>query len=135
MRHRKKRHHLSKASDQRNAMMRALVTNLLKHEQITTTLTRAKALVPLSDKMITLAKQGDLHAIRQIAKVVYNADTGETMADDKNNGREIKKTVLRKLVREVAPRFEGRQGGYTRIIPAPPRRGDATKMAVVELVD
>lgn len=133
MRHRKKIHHLGKAADQRKALLRSLVSSLFIHEQIQTTKPRAKALKEFSDEIITLAKRGDLHAIRQIKAKIYNQKTGQTMTDV--NGKEIDETILRKLVRSIGPRFKDRQGGYTRIIQAPPRRGDNTTMAVVELVD
>ncbi len=134
MRHRRKVHHLGKPADQRKALMRSLATSLFTHDQITTTLPRAKALKEVSDKIVTLAKRGDLHAIRQVSRLIYNQKTGELIQDGKS-GKEIPETVLRRIFRNVGPRFEKRQGGYTRIIQAPPRRGDAAPMAVIELVD
>lgn len=134
MRHRKKRHHLSKAADQRKALIRSLATSFLIHEQMSTTLTRAKAVQPEIEKIITLAKRGDLNAIRQINRKIFNQKTGEMMTDV-NTGKEIDETVLRRVVRTIGPRFASRNGGYTRIVHAPPRRGDATPMAVLELVD
>lgn len=134
MRHRKKIHHLGKPADQRKALMRSLATSLFTHDQITTTLPRAKALKEVSDKIVTLAKRGDLHAIRQVSQLIYNQKTGEQIQDDKS-GKEIPETVLRRIFRTVGPRFESRKGGYTRIVQAPPRRGDAAPMAVIELVD
>lgn len=134
MRHRKKRHHLGKAADQRKALIRTLATSLLTHEQMTTTLARAKAIQPEVEQIITLAKKGDLQAIRQINRRIYNQKTG-VMMDDVNTGKEIEETVLRHVVRNLGPRFANRKGGYTRIVHAPPRRGDAAPMAVIELVD
>jgi large subunit ribosomal protein L17 len=134
MRHRKKRHHLGKAADQRKALLRSLATSFLTHDQITTTLSRAKAVQPEVEKILTLAKRGDLQAIRQINRKIYNQSTGEMM-NDSNTGKEIDKTVLRRVVRELGPKFADRKGGYTRIVHAPPRRGDAAPMAILELVD
>jgi len=133
MRHRNKLAKLNRAADQRKAMLRAMTSSLLIHEQICVTEARAKALKPLVEKAITLAKRGDLHAIRQAARLVYNRKTGEQMLDERT-GKEIPQTVLRKLFRVVGPQYTERQGGYTRIVPAPPRRGDAAPMAVIELV-
>lgn len=134
MRHRKKRHHLGKAADQRKALLRSLATSFLTHDQITTTLSRAKAVQPEVEKILTLAKRGDLQAIRQINRKIYNQSTGEMM-NDSNTGKEIDQTVLRRVVRELGPKFADRKGGYTRIVHAPPRRGDAAPMAILELVD
>jgi len=132
MRHRVKRNHLGKASDQRKALVRSLLTSLFMHDQIHITETRAKVIKPVADKIITWAKRGDLHAIRQIAKVVYHRRTGE-MIEDKN-GRMIEETVLRRVLRTVGPRFANRNGGYTRLIATPPRKGDAAPMAIIEFV-
>lgn len=132
MRHRNKLHHLGKPADQRKALLRSLVSSLFIHEQIQCTKSRAKALKEYSDEIITLAKRGDLHAIRQIKGKIFDQKTGEMITD--SNGKEIDETIIRKLVRNIGPRFQERQGGYTRIITAPPRRGDNTTMAVVELV-
>jgi large subunit ribosomal protein L17 len=133
MRHRKKVHHLGKAADQRKALIRTLATSLFTYDQITTTLHRAKALKEEADQIITLAKRGDVHAIRQVSKRVYHQYTGDVF--DGENGKEISETVLRRIFRTVGPRFKDRKGGYTRIIQAPPRRGDAAPMAVIQLVD
>ncbi len=133
MRHRKKIHLLGKPADQRKAMLRSLASSFFMHGQITTTLHRAKALKEITDKIVTLAKRDDVHAIRQVSKLIYNQKTGNMIQD--KNGKEIEETVLRRIFRTVAPRFSGRKGGYTRLIHSPPRRGDAAKMAVIELVD
>jgi large subunit ribosomal protein L17 len=133
MRHRCKRHHLSKAADQRNALIRTLATSFIKHNEIVTTLPRAKALKETVEQLITLGKQGDVHAMRQAARHVYNQPTGELMTTD--NGKTISQTVLRKLFSEIAPKFQGRKGGYTRVVKLPPRRGDAAPMALIQLVD
>lgn len=133
MRHRKSFSKLGRPADQRKAMLRSLATSLFTHDEIMTTLERAKALRQEADRIVTLAKRGDVHAIRQVARYIYTSRTGEMIADEK--GREIPETVLRRIFRTVGPRFKNRQGGYTRVIQAPPRRGDAAPMALVQLVD
>lgn len=131
MRHKRKRHHLSRAADQRNALIRTLATSFIKDDEIITTLARAKALKEVLDQLITLGKQGNLHAMRQAARLIYNHPTGEVMT--LSTGKEIPQTVLRKLFTDIAPRFAERQGGYTRLVKLPPRRGDAAPMALVQL--
>lgn len=131
MRHKRKRHHLSRAADQRNALIRTLATSFIKDDEIITTLTRAKALKEVLDQLITLGKQGNLHAMRQASRLIYNHPTGEVMT--LSSGKEIPETVLRKLFTHIAPRFSERQGGYTRLMKLPPRRGDAAPMALVQL--
>ena len=136
MRHRNKLAKLSRAADQRKALMRTLATSLFIHDEITTTLARAKALRQYADKIVTLAKRGDLHAIRQAARLIYNTQTGATIEDQQGDKtREIPETVLRRLFRNVGPRFQERKGGYVRVLHAHPRRGDAAPMAIVQLVD
>lgn len=132
MRHRRKRHQLARAADQRNALIRSLATSFIKHNEIVTTLGRAKAVKETLDHLITLGKQGDLHAMRQASRLVYNQPTGELMTG--RNGKTISQTVLRKLFTEIAPKFADRNGGYTRVVKAPPRRGDAAPMALIQLV-
>lgn len=97
-------------------MLRNLVTALLKEEQIQTTETRAKEVSQLAERMITFAKRGDLHSRRQVLGYV------------------MEETVAKKLFDTIAPRYEGRSGGYTRIVKIGPRRGDAAPMAQLELV-
>jgi large subunit ribosomal protein L17 len=113
---------LGRTSDQRKALLRDLVTDLIINERITTTESKAKELKKLADKMITLAKKGDLHARRQAAAVVrFEA------ADENQN-------ALQKLFSEIGPRYTERNGGYTRIIKTVPRRGDGAPMAIIEFV-
>lgn len=109
---------LGRATDQRKAMLRNLVTSFFKSEngRIVTTETRAKEVRCLADKMITLAKRGDLHSKKQ----VYSFVTDEAVA--------------KKLFGEVATRYAERKGGYTRIIKMGPRRGDASEQVILELV-
>lgn len=132
MRHRCKRVHLARAADQRNALIRTLATSFIKHDEIVTTLTRAKVLKSYVEHLITLGKRGDVHAMRQAARLIYNHPTGEVMSTD--SGKLISETVLRKLFQNIAPQFSERNGGYTRLIKVPPRRGDAAPMALLQLV-
>lgn len=107
---------LGRSTDHRLAMLRNLVTSLLKEGQIKTTNTRAKETRRLAEKMITLAKRGDLHSRRQVMAFVY----------DEN--------VVKQLFDETAPKYKERNGGYTRILKLGPRRGDAAEMVIIELV-
>ena len=112
LKHRK----LGRTSDQRRAMLRAMVTYLLENGQIKTTITRAKEVDPLAEKMITLAKQNDLAAYRQALGFITKED------------------VAKKLFQELGPKYAGRNGGYTRVVRIGPRRGDAAEMAIIQLV-
>lgn len=107
---------LGLSTDQRRAMLRSLVTSFLKHGRIETTETRAKEARSIAEKMITLAKRGDLHARRQVLAYVMD------------------ETVVNNLFTDLAPKYAERNGGYTRIIKKGPRRGDAAEMAFIELV-
>lgn len=107
---------LGRTSDQRKAMLRAMVTYLLENGQIKTTITRAKEVAPLAEKMITLAKQNDLAAYRQALGFITKED------------------VAKKLFQELGPKYAGRNGGYTRVVRIGPRRGDAAEMAIIQLV-
>ncbi len=107
---------LGRSTDQRRAMLRAMVTYLFENGKIETTVTRAKEVSAMAEKMITLAKVGDLHAKRQIFAYVTKED------------------VAKKLVDEIAPKYADRNGGYTKVIKTGPRRGDAAEMAIIQLV-
>ena len=107
---------LGRTTDHRKAMLRAMVTFLLENGQIETTVTRAKEVRAVAEKMITIAKTNDLHSKRQIMAYV------------------TKESVAKKLFDEIAPNYADRQGGYTRIIKTGPRRGDAAEMALIQLV-
>ena len=107
---------LGKTSDQRRAMLRQLTTDLLENGRIKTTVTRAKEVQSIADKMITLAKKGDLAAYRKAMAFITRED------------------VAKRLFDELAPKYAERNGGYTRIIRIGPRRGDAAEMAIIELV-
>ena len=142
MRHQTKKHTLSKAKDQRDALLRSLATELFVYGEIKTTMARAKALKPYAEEIITLAKKGDLNSRRQAAKFIFDKETGklmdlatgevfETAQADKKLAAE---TVLRKLFTNISKKYSDRQGGYTRIFRLPPRRGDASEMALIQLV-
>ena len=122
--------------------MRSLATELFVHGEIKTTMARAKALKPYAEEIITLAKKGGLHAIRQAARHIYNKETGKYMdlatgeifeapVADKKLARQ---TVLRQLFVVIGKKYSERKGGYTRIFRLPPRRGDASEMALIQLV-
>jgi large subunit ribosomal protein L17 len=136
MRHRKRIAKLARPADQRKALLRSLLTQLFVHGQIVTTLHRARALRPLADKVVGLAKrghQGELHAIRQITRLIYNFKLPES--EMRPHGKAVQLSVLRRILWHVAPQTLQRKSGYVRVLPAPPRRGDAAPMAVIELVD
>ncbi len=130
---------LGRRSDQRKALLRDLVTDLIINDRIVTTEAKAKEVQKLADKMVTLGKRGDLHARRQAAEIVRfeNVVTTEVV-DTKKKGKkeEVVKTqnALQKLFDEIAPSFKDRNGGYTRIYKLGPRRGDAAPMAIIEFV-
>ena len=107
---------LGRDSSARKALLRGIVTSLFQHERIETTEAKAKELRKVADKMLTLAKRGDLHARRQVMAYMMDED------------------VVKKLFDEVAPKYKDRQGGFTRIIKAGVRQGDAAPMVIIELV-
>ena len=100
----------------RAAMLRAMVTYLLENGQIKTTVTRAKEVAPLAEKMITLAKDNTLASYRQALAFITKED------------------VANKLFKEIGPKYADRKGGYTRVVRIGPRRGDAAEMAIIQLV-
>jgi len=108
---------LNRTSSHRKAMFANMAAALLQHEQIKTTLPKAKDLRPVAEKLLTLGKRGDLHARRQAASMLRND------------------AVVKKLFSVLAERYKDRQGGYTRVLKAGFRYGDAAPMAVIELVD
>ena len=117
MRHQKNRHKLSRDSAHRKALLMNLSKELIDHERIETTCAKAKAVKPEVERLITLAKRGDLHARRQALSAL---------------GQD--KFAVYKLFEEIAPRYSERPGGYTRILKLGPRRSDATEMVFLELV-
>ncbi|AYW47899.1 50S ribosomal protein L17 [Tetragenococcus osmophilus] len=121
---------LGRTSDQRKAMLRDLTTDLIINERIVTTQARAKEVRSTAEKMITLGKRGDLHARRQAATFVRN----EVASVREGEEDIIIDSALQKLFNDIAPRYDQRQGGYTRILKTEPRRGDSAPMAILELV-
>jgi large subunit ribosomal protein L17 len=116
---------LGRKTGPRTALLRNLVTDLLLHERIETTEAKAKEVRSVAEKMITLGKRGDLHARRQVAAYVRPVEA------DAEEGKD----VIQKLFDDIAPRYEDRQGGYTRILKFGPRRVDGAPMVFLELVD
>ena len=117
MRHLKSGKKLGRDAAHRKALMRNMAVSLFRHERVETTETKAKLLRSYADKIITLAKRGDLHARRLVAANIND------------------KAVVRKLFEELGPKYEGRNGGYTRVLKLGSRRGDNAPMALVELMD
>ena len=116
MRHRKAGRKLNRSASHRSAMMRNIVTSLLEHERISTTVPKAKEARRVAEKMITLGKRGDLHARRQAMSYIRSKD------------------IVAKLFDQLSEQYADRQGGYTRIIRTGVRSGDAAPMAIIELV-
>ena len=117
MRHGKKIAKLGRTAPHRKAMLSNMMASLFINERITTTQTRAKELKRTAERVLTCAKKGDLHARRQVLRVIAD------------------KQVVAKLFDELGPRYKSRNGGYTRVIKLGPRRGDGAFMSIVELVD
>jgi large subunit ribosomal protein L17 len=107
---------LGRSKDQRKSLFRNLATELFRHNKIKTTEAKARAIQPIAEKLITLAKRGDLHARRLAARELHDP------------------AVLQKLFDEIGPNMSSRAGGYTRIYKLGPRQGDAANMAMIELV-
>src|SRR6201990_2984093 len=117
MRHQRQRYQLSRSASHRKALLMNLSKEVINHERIKTTEAKAKAVKPEVEKLITLARRGDLHARRQALSAL---------------GQD--KFVVYQLLEEIAPRHSERPGGYTRILKLGPRKSDATEMALLELV-
>jgi large subunit ribosomal protein L17 len=117
MRHRMAGHSLSRDKDHRRALFRNLITELMRYERIETTEAKAKAMRADAEKIITLAKRGDLHARRLAARTITDPD------------------VTKKLFETIGPRYKERHGGYTRLFKVGPRLGDAATIVIMELVD
>ena len=116
MRHRKKGRELSRTATHRKALLRNLVTSLFRHERVETTTAKAKELRPYAERLITLARRGDVHSRRLAGRKIQDRE------------------VLGKLFEDIAPRYEERPGGYTRILKGGHRKGDAAEMSLIELV-
>ena len=117
MRHRKKGRKLQRTASHRRAMLRNLATSLFRHERIETTTAKAKELRPYAERLITLARRGDLHARRLVARKIQDRE------------------VLGKLFDEISARYTERPGGYTRILKLGNRKGDAAEISLIELVN
>jgi large subunit ribosomal protein L17 len=140
MRHGVPRNKLGRPYDQRRAVLRSLATELLRHDEITTTLAKAKAVRSEAEKMITLAKHGKLSGtdLHQKAKS-GDANAAKELANHVHKRRQIASylydtDVVKRVYDVVAPRYTDRNGGYTRIVRTAPRRGDAAPMAIIQLV-
>lgn len=116
MRHRAKHRQLSRTSAHRRALLSNMATSLFRHEQVVTTVAKAKELRPVAEKLITLARRGDLHARRLVERRIRDKD------------------VSSRLFKEIGPRFQARPGGYTRIIRLGHRAGDGAETARIELL-
>ncbi len=117
MRHLRKKNKLSLPADQRKAVLRTMATSFFKTGEVKTTLGKAKALQSEVERLITLAKRGDMHARRQAARFLYEKD------------------VVKKLFNETVGNFKTKKGGYTRLVKTLPRRGDAAPTAILQLVN
>jgi large subunit ribosomal protein L17 len=117
MRHNNRGRKLNRRSDHRQAMFANMAASLITHEQIVTTLPKAKDLRPIVEKLVTLAKRGDLHARRQAISEIKSLGS------------------VKKLFETIGPRYKDRAGGYTRVLKAGFRRGDSAPVAVIEFVD
>lgn len=117
MRHRNKGRQLSRTASHRQALLRNMATSLFRHGRIETTTAKAKELRPFAERLITLAKRGDLHARRLAGRHVQD------------------RAVLHELFTDIGPRFAERPGGYTRVLKLGFRQGDGAEMALIELVD
>jgi large subunit ribosomal protein L17 len=116
MRHRAKGRQLSRTASHRRALLRNMAASLFRHDAITTTLAKAKELRPYAEKLITLARRGDLHAVRQVEQKIPDRE------------------VITKLFKTIGPRFAARPGGYIRILKLGHRPGDGAEMARIELL-
>ncbi len=117
MRHNRQTHRLGRTATERKALLESLVTSLLKHQEITTTLQKAKAAKRLADHVITLGKKDTLHSRRQVFSFIQDHQ------------------LTSKIFKDVAPRFKQRSGGYTRILQVNRRKGDGAQLAILELTE
>ncbi len=137
MRHRKKTIKLGRTSAHIGALLASLASNLIKRGRITTTISKAKVVRPFAEKLVTLAKCGDLAARRLVARRLKLHGPGAELSADKKSRDQWHKQndVLRKLFSEVAPTFKDRAGGYTRIMRLATRGSDCSEMAIIEWVN
>ncbi len=133
MKHRHAGYKLNRDTEHRTALFRNMSMSLIRHERIITTLPKAKALRPFFEKLVTLARKGDLHARRMAASKLGPSADAEVKPGDESDADH--RTVLQKLFQDLGPRFKDRPGGYTRIIKRHERRlGDAGATAYIELL-
>lgn len=139
---------MGRPQDQRKALMRSLATALFLHDEINTTMPKAKALKEHAEHIITLAKRGDVHARRQASAMLYDLTTGKKICTECGNvygepqsegkcecgNKIVDETVLRKLFSVIGKKYSETKGGYTRVYRMPPRRGDNAEMALIQLV-
>ena len=135
MRHLKRTAKLGRTGEHRNAMLANLVSSLIKHKRVTTTLAKAKAARSVAEKMVTLGKKGTVSA-RRLAAARLRAQ-GRALEQSKEERKKWRKNedVVHILFDQIAPVFKDRKGGYTRIVKLGERRGDVAKMAILEWVE
>ena len=141
MRHRLPGNQLARPADQRKAVLRALATELLRHDEIITTFAKAKAVQPEVERIITKGKRGFLADHKQLVEKMNKGDgsAAKQVSRSVHLHRQVAsylydRSVVTRVFKEIAPRYENRKGGYTRILKAGFRRGDATPMAIIQLV-
>ena len=141
MRHLKRTAKLGRTGQHRNAMLANLVSSLIKHKRVQTTLAKARAARPVAEKMVTLGKAGTLHARRLAAARLRQQSRSHFKGTPKVKGKVLRdkwrtsEDVVRILFEEIAPTFKARSGGYTRIVKLGQRQGDAGQLAILEFVE
>jgi large subunit ribosomal protein L17 len=135
MRHLKRTAKLGRTSEHRNAMLANIVSSLIKHKRITTTLAKAKAARSVADKMVTLGKKGTIHARRLASARLRTRGRSLDLTKEQNKKWRQTEDVIHILFDQIAPVFKERNGGYTRIVKLGERRGDVAKMAILEWVE
>jgi large subunit ribosomal protein L17 len=135
MRHLKRTAKLGRTSEHRNAMLANLVSSLILHKRVTTTLAKAKAARSVAEKMVTLGKRGTIHARRLVNARLRTHGPGNQLTKQERKDWRQNRDVVRILFDEIAPCYKERRGGYTRIIQVGQRQGDAAKVAILEWVD
>ena len=135
MRHLKRTAKLGRTGTHRNAMLANMVCSLIKHKRITTTLAKAKAARSVAEKIVSLGKQGTIHARRLATARLHARGSTEQMTKAEKQKWRTNEDVIRILFEDIAPAFKGRAGGYTRIVQLEQRPGDAAQKAILEWVD
>src|SRR5688572_19771995 len=135
MRHLKRTAKLGRTGEHRNAMLANMVCSLIKHKRITTTLAKAKAARSVAEKIVTLGKQGTVHARRLATARLHARGAGVQMTKTEKQKWRANEDVIRILFEDIAPAFKDRSGGYTRIVQLEQRPGDAAQKAIIEWVD